>query len=66
MTAVNVRGKLMEEISLVGDARGPEVPEVVMGITDGDLGLQGGLRGQGEPVIASERYDCASAEVFGG
>ena len=66
MTAVNVRCKLVEEISLVGDARGPEVPEVVMGITDGDLGLQRRFRGQSEPVVASERYDCASAEVFGG
>jgi hypothetical protein len=35
----------MEKIALVGNALGSEVPEVVMGIADGQLRLQGRFLG---------------------
>jgi len=60
VAAVDVRGQLVEEIALVGYARGAEVPEVVMGIADGHLRLDGRLRGQCEPVISSEWHDGTS------
>ena len=35
VTAVHVGGQLVEQVALVGDARGAKVPEVMMGIADG-------------------------------
>ena len=58
VTAVDVGGQLVEQIPLVGDARGAKVPEMVMGIADGHLRLQRRFRGQREPVIASEWHDA--------
>ena len=66
MTAVDVGGQLVKQVSLVGNAHGPKVPEVVMGVADGKVGFQGGLLGQSEPVISSERHDNASIVVFFG
>jgi hypothetical protein len=45
VTAVNISGQLVEKIPLVGNARSPKVPEVVMGIADGNIRLQGRFRG---------------------
>jgi hypothetical protein len=39
MSAVNIGGQLVEQIPLIGDALAAKVPEVVMGIADGDLRL---------------------------
>jgi hypothetical protein len=42
---VDVGGQFVEQIPLVGDALGAAIPEVVMGIADGQLRLQGRLLG---------------------
>jgi hypothetical protein len=39
VAAVDVGGQLMEEIPLVRDTLGAKVPEVVVGIADGQLRL---------------------------
>src|SRR5215510_7309354 len=54
----------MEHIALVGHALGATVPEVVMGIADGELRLHGRFRGEGEPVKASEWHDGTSVAVW--
>jgi hypothetical protein len=41
VSAVNIGGQLVEQISLKGNALSAKVPEVVMGIADGELRLQG-------------------------
>jgi hypothetical protein len=41
VTAVNISRQFMKKIPLVGDALGPKVPEVVVGVADGKLRLQG-------------------------
>jgi hypothetical protein len=38
---MDVSGQFVEQIPLVGNARDAKVPEVVMGIADGELRLQG-------------------------
>ena len=48
MTAVNVSGQLVEKITLVGETRGSKVPEMVMGIADGQLGLEGFFLGKSD------------------
>ena len=53
MTTLDVRDQLVEEIALVGGTIGATIPEVMMGITDGNLRLQGRFLSQGQPVIAS-------------
>jgi len=60
VTAVNVIGQLVKQIPLKGNARGAEVPEVVVRIADWDFRLQCLLLGQSEPVIASEWHNSAS------
>ena len=45
MAAVDVGVQLMEEIPLVGGAAGTEVPEMMMGVADGELRLQSGFLG---------------------
>ena len=45
VAAVDVGGQLVEQIPLVGNALGAKVPEVVMGIADGQLRLQGRFLG---------------------
>ena len=45
VTGADIGGQLVEEIPLVGEACRPEVPEVVMGVANGDLWLQGGFLG---------------------
>ena len=37
-----------------------EVPEVVVRVADGQIGFQGGLRGQGQPVVASKWHSSSS------
>ena len=66
VAAVDVRGQLVEQIPLVGDPLAPVVPQVMVGIADGDLRLQCGFRGQCQPVIASEWHDGASFMVYCG
>src|SRR5712691_8406067 len=53
VAAVNIGGQLVEEIPLVGDTIRATIPEVVMGIADGQLRLQGRFLGESQPVIAS-------------
>jgi hypothetical protein len=45
VTAVDVSHQFVEQIPLVGDALGPEVPEAVMRVADGQLRLQGRFLG---------------------
>src|SRR6266853_1813119 len=52
MPAVDVGTQLVEQIPLVGYARGAKVPEMVMGVADGHLRFQRRFLGQGEPIIA--------------
>ena len=66
VTGVDVGGQLVEQISLVGDARSAKVPEMVMGIADGQLRLQRRLLGQRKPVIASEWHKGTSVAGWGG
>src|SRR5262249_14159357 len=53
VAAVHVGDQLVQQIPLVGDALRSQVPEVMMGIADGNLRLQGRFLGEGQPVIAS-------------
>src|SRR6266478_8868175 len=66
VAAIDVIGQLVEQVSLIGDAGGAKVPEMVMGIADGQLWLQRRFRGQGEPVIASEWHRSTSVTALGG
>src|SRR5262249_45070493 len=66
VSAVNIGGQLVEQIPLVGNTLGAHVPEVVMGIADGQLRLQGRFRGQCEPVIISKWHNGTSVIVYGG
>ena len=63
VAAIHVGGQLVQQIALVGDALGPEIPEVVMRVADRDVGLQGRLLGQGQPVVSSIRHDGFSVAV---
>ena len=60
VAALHVGGQLVEQVALVGDARGAKVPEMVMGIADGQLRFQRLFLGQRQPVIASEWHDGTS------
>jgi hypothetical protein len=40
VAGVNIGDQLMNKITLVGDALGSKIPEVMMGIADGDFRLQ--------------------------
>jgi len=62
---VNISEQLMKQIPLVGDALGSQVPEVVMGVTDRKLRLQGRFLGQTQPVVTSEGHNGTSIAVFG-
>jgi hypothetical protein len=53
MAAGDVGDQLVQEIPLVGEALRAQVPEVMMRIADGQLGLQSRFLGQGQPVITS-------------
>ena len=57
VTALHVRRQFVQQIALIGNARRATIPEVMMRIADGQLRFQGRLRGQSEPVIASERNE---------
>ena len=46
MAAVDVGGQLLHQVALIGNADGSKVPEMVVGIANRKLGLQGGLYGQ--------------------
>jgi hypothetical protein len=45
VTAVDVGGQLVKQIPLVGNALWPHIPEVVMGIADGEFRFQGRFLG---------------------
>jgi|TARA_Y100000780_G_scaffold228902_1_gene247656 hypothetical protein len=45
MSAVDIGIQFMEKVPLVGNAPWAEVPEVVMGVADGEFRLQGGFLG---------------------
>ena len=60
VAAVHVGGQFVEQVALVGDPLGAEVPEVVMGVADGDFRLQRLLLSERVPVIASEWHNQAS------
>ena len=62
VAAVDVVGQFVEQVALVRNPLGAVVPEVMMGVADGYFRLQGLLRGQGEPVVASERHKRASVQ----
>ena len=60
MPAVDVGRELVEKVTLVGNALGAVVPEVVVGVADGDLGLQRFFVSERVPVIASKGHNQAS------
>ena len=60
VTGVDVIGQLVKKIPMIGNPRGPEVPEVVIRIADGYLRLQLRFLGLSKPVIASEWHNDAS------
>ena len=60
MSAVDVCGELVEQIALIGNPLGAVVPEVVVGITDGYVGLQAFFVSERVPVIASKGHNQAS------
>src|SRR5262249_19575364 len=62
VAALHIGEQLVEQIALVGNARGAQIPEVMVWIADGQLGLQRLLLGQGEPVIASEGHGGTSVD----
>ena len=45
VTTVHVGSQFMQQVALVGNALAAKVPEVVMGVADGQLRLQGRFRG---------------------
>ena len=57
MSAVDVVGQLVEQVAVVGDPLGAVVPEVVVRVTDGDLGLQGFFLSERVPVVASKGHN---------
>ena len=57
VASVNVVGQFLEQVALVGDSLRPFVPEVVVGIDYGDVGLKGLFLGKFQPVVASERHN---------
>ena len=66
MSAVDVVGQLVDQIPLIWYSGVAEVPEMMVGVANGELGFQGGFLGQGVPVISSEWHDRASKSEFGG
>ena len=56
MAAVDVLGQFVNQVSLVGDTLGAEVPKVMMGVADGQTRLQRRLLGQRQPVISSKGH----------
>ena len=60
MAAGDVVGQFVDQVTLVGHTLGAAVPEVVVGIADGQAGLQGFFPGQGQPVVASEWHNVSS------
>src|SRR5262249_43309731 len=66
MAALDVSDQLVEEIPLVGDTIGTKIPEMMMGITDGQLWLQGRFLGESQPVIASVWHKGTSVAHYYG
>jgi len=60
MAAVHVGDQLVEEVALIRKTIRATIPEVVMGITDGQLRLQRRFLREGQPVIASVRQKDTS------
>jgi len=65
---VKIRGQLWQQIPLIGYGFRPKVPQVVMRVADGELGLQGRFRrnvSQSGPPIDMRAPPCerASARV---
>ena len=58
MAAVHVGDQLVEEVALIRKTIRATIPEVVMGITDGQLRLQRRFLREGQPVIASVRHNA--------
>jgi hypothetical protein len=46
VAAVHIGGQLVQQIPLIGDALRAKVPEVMVGIADGHLRLQGRFLGE--------------------
>ena len=63
MAAVQVAVKIAYLIVMVGNPVETTEVKVVMRIADGEIGFQGGLLGQCQPVVASERHDISSIKI---
>src|SRR5215472_17894287 len=61
MAAIHVGGQLVQQVTLVGNALGAKIPEVMMRVADRDLRLQGRFLGQRQPVVSSIRHRGSSA-----
>jgi hypothetical protein len=60
VAALHIGDQLVQQIPLVGDALRTQIPEVMMGIADGQLGLQGRFLSEGQPVIAAVWHKSTS------
>ncbi len=53
-------GQLVEQVALVRDPPRAVIPEVMVGVADRQLGLEGRFLRQGQPVISAEWHDRSS------
>src|SRR6266851_3820229 len=60
VAAVHIGDQLVQQIALVGNALRAQVPEVMVGIADGQLWLHGRFLSEGQPVIASVWHKSTS------
>ena len=60
MAAVQVSHQFMDQITLVGDALHPAIPEVMVRVTERNFRLNRVFLCQGQPVIISERHTYTS------
>ena len=56
VAGVQVVHQLVEKVSLIGDALHPTVPEMMVGVAEGDFRFDRVFLGQGQPVVISERH----------
>jgi hypothetical protein len=60
VAAADISNELVQQIPLIGNASGAEIPEVVMRIANRKIRLQDRLLCQCQPVIASEWHGQSS------
>ena len=60
---LDIGHQLVQQIALIGDPGGAEIPEMMMRVADRDLRLERRLLGQRQPVVSPIRH-CAAPSDF--